>query len=264
MTRPCPGVIPASCQGIFSSMDCLATRFPSLAGKNGTLSLLDLTQLPPLLNQTESFEFLNSLLSPAEAGLFSGFRYPKRRQEWLGGRLVAKHCLSRRTTAGKMTSSFYCEYSILPDGDGCPRLDSPLQQAPAPTISISHSREYAAALVTANAACGIDIQLKTAQLMTVQERFTSEKELALLLQIPDQLTRLGMIWTAKEAVKKGLLFDQATFFGTISLTEITYEPKESIWTARCLVTNPIQSTAVVRIAAFGDYLIACTTGEEYA
>jgi phosphopantetheinyl transferase (holo-ACP synthase) len=245
-------------------MDVLAARFSSLAGEGGRIALLDLTRLQSLLDQDEGLGFVTILLSPAEARLFTGFTYPKRRLEWLGGRLAAKHCLSRHPAAGSATASWYRDYSFLPDGNGRPHLDTPPGHEPAPAISISHSREYAAALVTATSTCGIDIQRKTAQLAKVQERFASEAELALLQRIPDQLTRLGMIWAAKEAVKKCLLFDQPTFFGTISLTEIACEPQGAIWTACCRVAGLIGKTALVRIAEFGDYLIACTEGEEYA
>lgn len=257
-------MIPPTGQALFAGMDALAARFSSLAGENGRIALLDLTRLQSLLVQDQGLEFVSSLLSSAEARLFSGFAYPKRRLEWLGGRLAAKHCLSRHLAAGSATAAWYGDYSLLPDEHGCARLDTLPGPQPGPAISISHSRDYAAALVSATSGCGIDIQHKTAQLARVQERFTSETELSQLERIPDPLTRLGMIWAAKEAVKKSLLFDQATFFGTISLTEFTDEPKEAIWTARCRVAGPSATTAVIRIAEFGDYLIACTEGEKNA
>ena len=265
MTRICPELIPQECQGLFATMEALAARFAFLAPKSGHLSFLDLARLRPLMEQDAGLRFLTSLLSPAEACLWAGFTYPKRRLEWLGGRLAAKHCFSRLSSSEQTAPSFYCDYSILPDAHGRPALDMTSNRVvTVPALSISHSREYACALVAATGACGIDIQLKTEQLATVQERFASAGELALLHQIPAPLTRLGLIWTAKEAVKKCRLSDQPTFFGTISLTEISYESKEAIWTAYCQVTGRVRTTSVVRIAEFGDYLIACTLGEQYA
>jgi 4'-phosphopantetheinyl transferase EntD len=265
MTRICPGLIPQACQELFAEMDALSLRFSSLATHNGQVALLDLTQLRPLIEQGANRHFLTTLLSPAEARLFAGFKYPKRRLEWLGGRLAAKHCLCALDAAGQMTSAFYRDYALLPDAHGRPALDAPGVRGTAiPAISISHSRGYAAALVTATRTCGIDIQRITEQLANVQERFAAADELALLHQVPAPLTRLGMIWTAKEAVKKGLLSDQSTFFGTIRLTEVSYEPKEATWKVRCQITGQARTTAAVRIAEFGDYLIACTLGERYA
>ncbi len=246
-------------------MDVLAARFSTLTDESGRIALLDLTRLQSLLEHDEGLEFVTTLLSPAETQLFASFTYPKRRLEWLGGRLVAKHCLSRLPTAGRMAPTLYCEHSLLPDENGCPHLDMLPNLEPAPAISISHSREYAAALVTTTVTCGIDIQQKTAQLARVQERFASEEELTLLQRISAPLTRLGIIWTAKEAVKKCLLFDQATFMGTISLIEISYAPRGATWTARCQLADTMGSTTSVRIAEFGDYLIACcTAGEKHA
>ncbi len=265
MTRICPGRIPQDCQGLFSTMEALATRFASLAPQSGHLSLLDLSGLRPLLEQEAGLRFLTSLLSPAEACLLAGFTYPKRRLEWLGGRLAAKHCLSRLSPPEQSGQPFYCDYSFLPDAFGRPAFEpSSDRGTTVPAISISHSRGYAAALVTTTKTCGIDIQLKTEQLATVQERFASAEELALLHRVPALLTRLGIIWTAKEAVKKCLLSDQSTFFGTISLTEIADEPNEAIWTVGCQVTGLVRIAASVRIAEFGDYLIACTVGDLYA
>lgn len=265
MTRICPGLIPQDGQALFAAMDALTARFASLAPRGGHLALLDLARLHPLLEQETGLCFLTSLLSPAEACLWAGFTYPKRRAEWLGGRLAAKHCFSRLALSEQTAPSFYGDYSILPDAHGRPALDRPrCRGAGVPAVSISHSRGYACALVAATGACGIDIQLTTAQLATVQERFASAEELAVLRLIPAPLTRLGLIWTAKEAVKKCQLADQPVFFGTISLTDIACEPKEAIWTACCQVTGPVRTTVVVRIAEFGDYLIACTLGEPYA
>lgn len=265
MTRICPGLIPQDYHGLFATMETLAARFAALTPKGSHLALLDLDQLRPLMEQDAGLRFLTSLLSPAEARLLAGFTYPKRRLEWLGGRLAAKHCLSQLSTSAQTPPSFYCDYSFLPDAHGRPALDTPPDRGiTVPAISISHSRGYAAALVTTAKTCGIDVQLKTEQLVTVQERFASAEELALLHQVPAPLTRLGLLWTAKEAVKKGLLSDQSTFFGTISLTAISYEPKEATWTACCQVTGRARATAIVRIAEFENYLIACTLGEHHA
>ena len=264
MTRICPEPIPKTCQGLFAHMDALAARFSSLAAANGHLTLLDLTRLRPLLEENEALRFLTTLLSPAEARLLAGFTYPKRRLEWLGGRLVAKHGLSRLAITHKMPPACYCEYSLLPDNHGRPSLAQPPDPNNVPAISISHSQGYAAALVATHGVCGIDIQQKSAQLARVQERFATKEELTLLHLVSAPLTRLGMIWTAKEAVKKCLLSDQPDFLGTISLTTISYEPKKAIWTARCQVQDRFGTFASVRIAEFGDYLIACTIGDRHA
>ncbi len=245
-------------------METLSARFSFLAAGIGCLSILDLTRLGPLMAAEEGLQALTTLLSPDEARLLSAFTYPKRRLEWLGGRLAAKHGLSRLLLTEPAPACQYRDLSLLPDSSGRPALHDFQPQGPTPAVSISHSRDYAAALVVASGDCGIDIQHKSAQLANVQERFAAAEELTVLQQIDDLNTRLGLLWTAKEAVKKCLLADQPTFFGRISLTGMTNQPGEAIWQADCRVTGPKGCAVSVRIAEFGDYLIACTTGVVYA
>jgi len=264
MTRICPESIPETCRELFAGMETLSARFSVLAAGIGYLSILDLTRLGPLMTSDEGLRALTTLLSPDEARMLRGFAYPKRRLEWLGGRLAAKHGLSRLLLTEPTPACRYRDLSLLPDSSGRPVLHDFQTQGPIPAVSISHSREYAAALVVATGDCGIDIQHKSAQLAKVQERFASAEELALMQGIDDLNTRLGLLWTAKEAVKKCFLADQPTFFGRISLFGMTHQPGESIWRADCRVTDPKECAVCVRIAEFGDYLIACTAGVVYA
>ena len=264
MTSICPEYIPKTCQPLFTGMDRLAARWQPLAPAHCRLSLLDLNILQPLIEQAEALSFLTTLLSPAETELFRRFRYAKRRLEWLGGRLAAKHCLHGLLNEDVSGRLLYANYSILPDTHGRPHLAIPLTEHPAASISISHSRGYAAALVHQSGDCGIDIQQKTPKLVSVQERFTSDEELRLLHPITDTLTRLGLLWAAKEAIKKCLLADHPSFFGTIKLAEAKYEPSEKIWTVHCRLTHPAALSATVRIAELDEYLIACASGEPNA
>lgn len=264
MTSICPEYIPKTCQPLFTGMDRLAVRWQLLAPTHCRLSLLDLNILQPLIEQAEALSFLTTLLSPAETVLFRRFRYAKRRLEWLGGRLAAKHCLQNILNKDVSEPHLYDTYSILPDTHGRPHLAIPLTEHPAASISISHSRGYAAALVHQSGDCGIDIQQKTPKLISVQERFTSDDELRLLHPITDTLTRLALLWAAKEAIKKCLLADHPSFFGTIKLAEAKYEPSKKVWTVHCRLTHPAVLSATVRIAELDEHLIACASGEPNA
>jgi len=255
MTRICPDQPAKTCQDLLAGMGVLAARFPSLAADIGPLSLLDLNHLQPLMASATTFQCLTALLSPEEALLLDGFAYSKRRLEWLGGRLAAKYGLSRLVPADSPTAP-WSDWSILPDPSGRPSLGP----GPMATVSISHSRGYAAALVTAAGSCGIDIQQKSPQLAKVQERFATSEELALAAGAGDLVTRLALIWTAKEAVKKCLLADQPTFFGRIRLIDLAPLGEQAL----CRVGGRDGITVAVRIADLGDYLIACTGGDSCA
>lgn len=262
MTRICPDTAPKSSLPLLASMEALALRFAPVAPANGCLSLLDLRQLQNLLSKQEGLEFLTSLLSPAEAALWTNFTYPKRRLEWLGGRLAAKHSLGR--LLGGESARLYRDYSFLPDEHGRPALEPLPGINTTPHVSISHSRDYAAALTTATGRCGLDIQQKNARLSTVQERFASAEELALLAALPDPLTRLCLLWTTKEAVKKCWLSDQPTFFGSIKLVALAPGPTDGAWTALAQVQDGASAEIEVCVAEFEEYCIACVAEERHA
>lgn len=262
MTRICPDRPPKAVRILLASMDELTGRFAPVAPAHSCLSLVDLRLLAPLMTKADSADALNSLLSPAEIQLLAGFTYPKRRIEWLGGRLAAKYGLQRLLPD---QAARWRDFSILPDTHGRPRVQSPSHcTLTVPSVSISHSRDYAAALVSNAPLCGLDIQQKTPQLITVQERFAAEAELALLSSIPEQLTRLALLWAVKEAVKKGCLADHPSFFGAIRLTTVHRVPDESSWTALCQVTQESGRAVRVHVAEFDTYLIAWVEGEDHA
>jgi phosphopantetheinyl transferase len=217
-----------------------------------------------LLEQDKPSKTLSSLLTPTELEIFRGFRYDKRRQEWLGGRVAAKQAVQMMFRATRNLSLPFQDFSILPNEHGRPQITRLFPGLPTPSISISHSGGFAAALACPEGYCGVDIQLKNPTLLKVQERFASEEELAAFSPVLSLLTRLGLLWTAKEAVKKCLLADHSSFFGAIRLTSVHHEPQEGIWNAHCNLSPPHHSHATVRIGAMGEYLIACAWGERYA
>lgn len=260
MTRICPQSPPESGRALLASLETLAAQCAPLAPAGCRLSLADLRLLRGALAGDNGLGFLTSLLSPAEAALWAGFSYPKRRLEWLGGRLAAKHSLDR--ALGREPARLYRDYSLLPDEHGRPALEPLPGVNASPQVSISHSRDYAAALTTTAGRCGLDIQEKTARLISVQERFASPEELALLAAIPNGLSRLCLLWTVKEAVKKCCLSDQSTFFGSIRLTALAPGPTDGVWTARvqCGASAEIE----VCVGEFEEYCIACVAEERHA
>ena len=262
MTSNCPESSAKTCLSLLAHLRELAERLCPVAPPHCRLALLDLRRLSPLIDQPEALAFL---LSPTEANIFRQFRFGKRRLEWLGGRVAAKYCLHQLLAAGTAPLPWR-RYAILADIHGAPRLERAAADQRDVAISISHSQGYAAALAcpAANGSCGIDIQHLTPKLAKVAERFAHADELDLIDPLLAPLTRLGLIWTAKEAVKKCLLADHASFFGSIRLTRIEHDQALSLWTARCQTAQPAVMTATVRIAGMDNHLVACATGDAYA
>lgn len=79
-------------------------------------------------------------------------------------------------------------------------------------ISLSHSYDYAAVIVSGDKKVGIDIELIKHRIKTVKHKFLSDLELA-QKQIGDNTNGLYVSWCAKEAIykwngRKGLEFKQ--------------------------------------------------------
>jgi phosphopantetheinyl transferase len=180
------------------------------------------------------------LLSSAEQNYLQRFRYAKRRHEWLGGRIAAKAALT-----GAMEAAAFRRLTMLPDRHGRPVVsglpDSDL------SLSISHSGGYAAALAMRGPRCGLDLQEVSDKLPGLTKYFATPAELELLAGHPElgsEETRLTMLWTVKEAMKKSLLADQPDIFSGIELKQL-HAAGKSIWQCLCAVRNHPLQTALV-------------------
>jgi phosphopantetheinyl transferase (holo-ACP synthase) len=156
------------------------------------------------------------------------------------------------------------QYPILADAHGRPGVDWSGRAGTPPALSISHCRGYAAALARVGGACGLDMEPVAPRLATVRARFTTPAEIALLHALPDPLTRLAVVWTAKEAVKKCYLHDEPTFVSRISLIAATIDPADPVLTLRCRITGRHDPTPTVRVTAIDSWMLACTEAMDHA
>jgi len=177
---------------------------------------------------------LRKLLHPNELAILDGYRFAKRRREYLTGRICAKKAIQDffcRTRPDSMTLPLP-EIEIMKTAQGRPavHLQTPLATIPGLDISISHSGEYGAALA-AGAKCGIDLQKQEASLLRVQERYCSEDEYSLLktcLAEKDAAVRLALVWAAKEAAKKALSHWQMPGFLELELWRLQTDRTDCI------------------------------------
>lgn len=225
--------------------------------------MVDLDMLSRLLDDQALFPYCINLLSPQEQLFFARFTYRKRRQEWLGGRLAAKYSLARYFCRPQVTPGFMQSLTILPDDFGAPRVHQSIDNQLPPMLSISHSHQYAVAMVSVHGTCGIDIQKKTAQLLRVQDRFVVEDEVALFNTDGKNITILALIWAAKEAVKKSKLREQPSSFTTIRVTEVRQDSNTQ-WTLLCRYSNTIKKKTTVHLMEWEQYIIGCTKGDQLA
>ena len=213
-----------------------------------TLSLVDLNLIEQSL-QLDEVTLLQQILSPAEQDYFQRFKYMKRKKEWLGGRLAAKATILASPHAADQDD--LRSITILPNKHGRPITEELPASLSAlgnePTLSLSHSDGFAVALTRegSRASCGVDLQEISTKLASLTSHFATDAELHLLTQQAgcDEDTRLTMLWTAKETLKKALLHDQSVIFSATELQEIAVV-NDSVRRFTCTVQGRTQSVLV--------------------
>ena len=172
-------------------------------GLSGPLSLALLELVG--LDATQAAEYL----TPRELDHFALYTHPKRKLEWLGGRIAAKRTvMSMASLHHGDAVPPWLALEIATDPDGRPFIRAVNYPGRTmPDISISHSRGVAAAMAAGEGRCGVDIQKVTPSVIRVCERFAGGAELTILNTLSgdwSEAARLTLLWAAKEALKKAI------------------------------------------------------------
>ena len=236
---------------------CCRMTLHSRNTPQSSAALIDLKQVSDALNNKPS-RLSKQILSKKEQAYFRRFTYLKRQREWLGGRSAAKIALLDLGPT-RQPDNFQA-LSILPDPHGRPIPDT----IPGIALSISHSDRFAVALAVRGAACGIDLQKISTKLPGLTNRFASSRELNILrsqITGEQELTRLTMLWSTKEALKKKILYDQPALFSGIQLQHISCL-EHQIYRFSCSIHNhPEQS---VTVHSLPPYVLALSGAEPHA
>ena len=144
------------------------------------------------------------ILDIEEENYFNSFGNENRKKQWLGYRILLKHLL--KTNSVKIR---YDEYGkpFIP-GSPC-------------NFSVSHSGDYAAAIISTQAKVGIDIEKIGARIERVKERFLSEEELENIGN-DQRLEKLHLCWGAKESLYKLYGKPNIDFKTDIALEQFDY------------------------------------------
>jgi len=148
------------------------------------------------IEETEEELSAGLQLKQHELDLIASFNNGKRLLHWLSTRLLLRTMLNTKDYID-------CQF----DEDGKPYLVNSEYH-----ISLSHSYDYAAVMISKDFACGVDIELIKHKIKSIKHKFLSDVELA-QKQIGDNTEGLYVAWCAKEAIykwhgKKGLEFKQ--------------------------------------------------------
>lgn len=205
-------------------------------------------------------------LHPVEKETFHGYKLAKRRTEYLTGRVCAKLAIQNHHTSSRqiITQLEPEQIAVLPGANGRPTITPKDNRLlPALEISISHSRNYAVAAVSRQH-CGIDIQYSSETLLRVREKYCTPKEDRLLqLELPDQkqLSRLAILWAAKEAIQKNTIHKKMPGFLDIELKELVDRSTDNIGFHLVMqINNSPSAHHIYHVAAtfFNGYSIALT------
>ncbi len=200
-------------------VDTVSNIFPRLFFAATMIEIAAVQQLPER-------KLLRKWLNENELSQCQSFKLTRRRNEWLAGRVCAKLCtVAIGRSSGKLL--FPNEISIANRTDGRPYciLADWKNHPELPDISITHSGKFAAALA-ADSLCGIDIQRCREALVRVQDRYCSRSEERLLrgeLSSSSRISSLNLLWTAKEAVRKTLSYDNLPGFLQLNLCGIRHQ-----------------------------------------
>lgn len=209
-TSPPENVLPAKL------LDIVSTVFPQAAF---AATMIEITEANQWLS---NHPLLSCWLSEEELSTLESFKLAKRRYEWFAGRVCAKWTAAAVRGAEELPD--YKQIYIENRADGRPYVFFSKRQngVPACDISISHSGRFAAALA-ADSLCGIDIQQSRETLLRVKDRYCAGSDEMLLknrLASYPPITRLNLLWTAKEALRKALGYHSLPEFLQLNLSEI--------------------------------------------
>lgn len=164
---------------------------------------------------------------------------------------TTRHIREQAAVAHLVRHLFGPDATVAHRPDGSPAITAPSSAISLPTISISHSRLYAAlALCRSGAPIGIDIEEWRTQLVRVAPRVLSPAETAVYATSPEMLLKA---WTLKEALYKCALTPGLDFRTMITLpTDGKPTASAGALNARILFSGPVPGGSYVSLVA-GDF-----------
>ncbi len=137
------------------------------------------------IEEDSDFYYSKLILSDWEQTYLDGIAHPKRKLTWLASRYLLKYLMG--------TTDFV---ELLFDVHGKPFISNfPLH------LSLSHSPDYAAAIISRDFETGIDIEQPHRNIESLKNKFLSKTELAHIGE-EERMKKLLIYWSAKEVMYK--------------------------------------------------------------
>ncbi|GGG32095.1 4'-phosphopantetheinyl transferase family protein [Hymenobacter glacieicola] len=211
-----------------------------------SLSPVSQTCVLGLWHLTETVPELWPLL-PAQAHYLARFpdgRDELRARQWLAGRVLA-HQLLRELNDTPAT--------LHNNPNGRPYFP----ELPAAGVSLSHSGEWVAALLSTREAVGIDIELVRPKAQQLARRFLAETEQA---DAGDDAAKYCLYWSAKETLyklhsRRGLVFKEQLLLTPFELREA------GVLTGHLLFENSRSQHQIHYLRSIPGYVLTYAIGE---
>ena len=183
-------------------------------------------------------------------------KYPKRAQQWLMGRLVAKEAVRDWLVQNNMPPQHPASIIIDSEKQGRPIL-RPTSDYVTPHISLSHTDKYIVA-IAADTEVGIDIEAIQEHDDLFIKQFASTKEIYLLQKlICDPAESIIRLWSAKESFAKALGTGLPANPKLIRLEKIS-----SDGSLFYLFNEPQRLKAKVKIWSTGKHIVSVTCKQQ--
>lgn len=187
---------------------------------------------------TESVEDLRTALqlSKEEEAFLASITHPDRMKSWLGSRVLLRHLVN---------TDQFIEMKVTEQGK--PFLGNFSQH-----ISISHSGEYAAAIISEEHPVGVDLEKVRDKVQLVAKKFLAADELA-FIDPANTVDHLTQCWCAKEAVFKWYGKGNLPFKEGIVLSPFSVGSNSIQAT---LYVDTLEQALELQCLRLGDYMIS--------
>jgi holo-[acyl-carrier protein] synthase len=244
----------------FSDMNGVLRRLEGTASSNFSADLSIAVVAVDAMPQNSA-----EILTRHEQTMWSGYQLTKRKNEFFAGRVAAKQAFAEYSRRYWQNTLSAWEIEVKNASTGRPFMawHGVDKTGSLPELSISHSGNYAVAMI-AEKPCGIDIQQKSDRLIRLQEKFICPTEITIFdnegATCSSLLERLNILWTAKEAIKKGLSHGQMPgFLDLIAIRCKMVDDDLCYITVQCEKGDDSSMTLFVCVASFSsEYCLACT------
>ena len=178
----------------------------------------------------------------------SKFKYNKRKLEWLSARRLLCHLLQNKKKE-------IPEFRIIYNSQGKPSLNYKNTTEKISEISISHSGNYVAVILSDKYSVGIDIELMSDRINRISHKFVSEQEQQAI--IGKQRYSLYQYWCAKETLFKIYGKGNLDFKKNIKIKLTNINDTEEQFTGT-IETNDFNKKYVLHHFSFDDYIVVFT------